>query len=596
MVGKAVVSVISIILVVGVVIGVVAVVHHQGNSKSSGGGGDENISASMKTVDALCAPAMYKGKCVESLGPVAQNQSATPQDYIRAGVKLALEEITKAFNLTGTLVPKVNGTENPSMTKMAVDDCHDLLDYAVQKINLVFNQVGDPKIYQEQMKTWDLRLWLSEVITYQENCMDGLQEAKAPELQKIMENGMVNGTQLTMSVLDMITYFNDALGQLGFDLNTTKLIDGLKSGSAGAAGSRRLLGMPMAADGTPGWMAAADRKLLGVPKGANPMGGLTPHAIVAKDGSGTFRTIMEAVNAYNPMIGAQGRFVIYVKAGVYDEEVLINKKQVNILMYGDGHDKTIVTGKKSFASGYVTSKTATFAVQGDGFLCKNMGFENTAGPEGHQAVAMRINAERVVFHNCAFLGFQDTLYPQGGSQFFSECIIAGTIDFIFGNGATVIQNSQIIARLPSATQFNAITAQGRKGPNMPTGIVIQNCNIFADPALEPRKFVIKSYLGRPWKAYARTIYLENDIGDFIDPLGWKEWQGDLFLNTIFYAEYRNRGKGAVTAAHNTRVKWGTVKILETPAEANPWTAGIFLPGGQLWLRESGVPHTLGLMA
>ncbi|GAB4830635.1 hypothetical protein Ancab_020401 [Ancistrocladus abbreviatus] len=579
MAGKAVVAVLSVILVVGVVIGVVAIVKHESSE-----GKNNNVSASMKTVNALCAPAMYKDQCINSLGTVAKNDSATPQDFIKSGLEMILDGVIKSLNLTDTFLPKVNNSKEHEIVKMAIDDCKDLIDLAIDKLHLALNQVGDPKIYKEQAKTWDFRLWLSDIITFQTSCVDGFEEAKAPEIHSIMQNGTVNATALTMSILDIVTTFSSMLSDLGFDLNATKLVEDLKGPS-----SRRLLGMPMTDDGFPTWISSGDRHLL---EAADPVAaGVKPNAVVALDGSGQFKSINDALKAYNPK-AQQGRYVIYVKAGVYKEEVLVDKKMVNILMYGDGPEKTKVTGSKSVSlGGYRTIQTASFAVQAKGFMCKNMGFENTAGPKGHQAVALRVTGEQAVFLNCRFDGYQDTLYTQAGSHFFRDCTISGTVDFIFGNGATLIQKSKIIVRMPDLNQFNAVTAQGREGPNEPTGIVLQGCDIQADPALLPHKTTVKTFLGRPWKPYARTVFMESTIGDFIVPEGYEPWEKIKHNNTAFYGEYANSGPGAKT---DMRVKWPNVKVL-SKEEARTYTASVFLKGGVGWLKDSGVPHDLGLM-
>jgi pectin methylesterase-like acyl-CoA thioesterase len=154
-------------------------------------------------------------------------------------------------------------------------------------------------------------------------------------------------------------------------------------------------------------------------------------------------------------------------------------------------------------------------VEGDGFLGLAMGFRNTAGPDGHQAVAARVQADRAVFANCRFEGYQDTLYTQAHRQFYRSCIIAGTIDFIFGDAAVVFQNCIMTVRKPMDNQGNMVTAQGRMDKQQTTGTVLQKCQIKADDTMLAVKDKIKSYLGRPWKEYSRTIVMESEIGDFI---------------------------------------------------------------------------------
>ncbi|KAL2935036.1 putative pectinesterase/pectinesterase inhibitor [Bienertia sinuspersici] len=632
--GKVVVSLISVILVVGVVIGVVAVVHRDkgGSNGNNGGKDDENLSSSMKTVNALCSPATYKDACIKSLGSVAQNQSATPPDYVKAGVKLALDEIIKATNLTDTLIPKANSTKKPEMSNMAIESCKSLFDLAVDRLNGALEQVHDTTTYKEKDLVLSLRLWLSDVVTFSTSCVDELGEAEAPDLQKIMQDGVVDANELTTSMLDIVTSFNEGLDSLDLSINATKLAEQ-------ATKSRRLLGLTdLDKDGYPRWLSAADRKLLskdgkkkpkkdkknkpkggkgkgkGIGKGKKGKGkgvvagggaaaatgaiaapaldpGMKPNAVVAQDGSGQFKTIADAINAH-PGKGLTGRYVVYVKAGIYNEEVLIGKQHLNVFMYGDGPTKTVVTGDKSFAKGVGTSKTAPFQVEGFGFFCKDMGFRNTAGPEGHQAVALRVNGLQAVFQNCWFDAFQDTLYVQGGSQFFRDCQISGTVDFIFGNGASLIQRSRLIVRKGNPGQQNLVTAQGGLAANEATGIVIHGCEILPGTDLFPERLKVQTFLGRPWKPYAKTVFMETLMGDLIQPAGYFAWASPEGKNnhmTAFYGEYANRGPGSNTAM---RVKWPHVKVLQKP-EAQRYSASMFL-GGAPWVTAVRVPIDLNL--
>ena len=315
-----------------------------------------------------------------------------------------------------------------------------------------------------------------------------------------------------------------------------------------------------------------------------------PNAVVAQDGSGQFKTIMEALNTH-PGKEIQGHFVIHVKAGIYQEEVRISKTQPCVYMYGDGPTTTIVTGNKNYGIMKIkTSETAPFHVEGHNFFCRDMGFQNTAGPDGHQAVALRVNSHHAVFLNCRFDAYQDTLYCQGGSHFFRDCEILGTIDFIFGNGATLIQNSRIIVRKPGPTQnTNVVTAQGRDDKDENTALVIQGCTIMAEPELMAAKDHVKTYLGRPWKRYAHTHFIENEIGDFVVPEAYEPWQGENFHETAIYGEYNNRGPGANT---QNRSKWPNVKVL-SKEEAEKFTAAPFLRGAE-WVTNTGIPIHMGL--
>lgn len=187
-------------------------------------------------------------------------------------------------------------------------------------------------------------------------------------------------------------------------------------------------------------------------------------------------------------------------------------------------------------------------------------------------------------------GYQDTLYTQAHRQFYRNCVISGTVDFIFGDAPVVIQNTLIIIRRPMEGQKNAVTAQGRSDKREISGIVIQNCRIVPEVKLEPVKLQIPSYLGRPWKMYSRTVIMESLIGDLINPAGWLEWDKNNFaLDTLYYGEYANRGPGAST---DRRVKWKGYKVITDRNEALQFTAGAFLQG-DMWLRFIGAPHYLG---
>lgn len=227
---------------------------------------------------------------------------------------------------------------------------------------------------------------------------------------------------------------------------------------------------------------------------------------------------------------------------------------------------------------------------GEGFLARDITFQNTAGPSKHQAVALRVGADLSAFYLCDFLAYQDTLYVHSNRQFFVKCLIAGTVDFIFGNSAVVFQDCDIHARRPNSGQKNMVTAQGRLDPNQNTGIVIQKCRIGATKDLEAVKSSFPTFLGRPWKDYSRTVIMQSSITDVIDPAGWHEWNGNFALNTLFYGEYLNTGPGAATSR---RVNWKGFKVITSASEAQAFTPANFI-AGSTWLSSTGFPFSLGL--
>lgn len=229
-------------------------------------------------------------------------------------------------------------------------------------------------------------------------------------------------------------------------------------------------------------------------------------------------------------------------------------------------------------------------VSGDGFWARDMTFENTAGPQKHQAVALRVSSDLSVLYRCSIKAHQDTLYAHSLRQFYRDCHIYGTIDFIFGDASVVIQNCDIFLRRPMSHQANMVTAHGRDNPSETTGILIHGSRIRPAPEFSSVKGSYRSYLGRPWKKYSRTIVLKTDLDSLIDPKGWTEWRGSYALSTLFYAEYMNTGIGATTAQ---RVKWPGFHVLSNQEEASPFAVSNFIQGGS-WIPVTGVPVWLGV--
>ena len=226
-----------------------------------------------------------------------------------------------------------------------------------------------------------------------------------------------------------------------------------------------------------------------------------------------------------------------------------------------------------------------------GFVAVDITFRNTAGAIKHQAVAVRNGADLSTFYRCSFEGYQDTLYTHSLRQFYRECDIYGTVDFIFGNAAALFQNCNIYPRLPMPGQFNPITAQGRTDPNQNTGISIHNCTIRAADDLASSNSTTQTYLGRPWKEYSRTVYMQSFMDSLINTVGWREWDGNFALSTLYYAEYNNTGPGSDTT---NRVTWPGYQVITNATDAANFTVSNFLLGDN-WLPQTGVPYSGGLI-
>ncbi|CAN6470288.1 unnamed protein product [Victoria cruziana] len=332
----------------------------------------------------------------------------------------------------------------------------------------------------------------------------------------------------------------------------------------------------------PSWLGKRDRRLL-----QSSGSGDDDVLVVAQDGSGDFTTISDAIEAVPE--NSPSRVVVYVKEGVYEENVEIPRKKQYVALLGDGADRTIITGARSVGDGWTTFRSATLAVVGDGFLLRDVTVRNTAGPDKGQAVALRVGSDLSVVYRCNILGYQDTLYAHSLRQFYRENLIAGTVDFIFGNAAAVFQGCQVVALNPKSGQYNVVTAQGRFDPDQNTGFSFQGCSLLPDQGLAANLGNVKTYLGRPWKIYSTTVFMESYLEKHIDPSGWSPWSGDRGLATLYYGEYANTGPASDTA---NRVAWPGFHIMSYE-EATNFTVPSLILGDQ-WLYSTAVPYNAGL--
>ncbi|KAG0458367.1 hypothetical protein HPP92_023524 [Vanilla planifolia] len=398
--------------------------------------------------------------------------------------------------------------------------------------------------------------WLSASFTNQQTCLNGFAE-------------LHSSLDFTSSPFHS-TNISNAICNL---LSINKAYASASASALAAGGKRKLL-----SGGFPKWVSARDRKLL-------QSSVVTADLVVAKDGTGDYETISEAVAAAAKLRNGSSRFVIHVKAGVYNEQVEITSSMKNLMIVGDGIGSTVVTGSKNVVDGSTTFRSATFAAVGSGFIARDITFENSAGPEKHQAVAVRSGSDHSVFYKCSFNGYQDTLYVHSKRQFYKNCDIYGTVDFIFGDAVVVFQSCNIYIRKPMDRQQNIVTAQGRTDPNENTGISIHDCVIDAAPDLAPVVGYFRSYLGRPWKQYSRTVVMKTNIGSLIHPAGWLEWSGSFALETLYYGEYMNTGAGSDTSH---RVNWPGYHVITNDSEAGMFTVRNFLSGDS-WIPATGVP-------
>jgi pectinesterase len=298
---------------------------------------------------------------------------------------------------------------------------------------------------------------------------------------------------------------------------------------------------------------------------------------VSPDGRGDYTSLQAAIDGCKAF--PDKRIIIHVMNGIYNEKIVVPACNNRISMIGESVDKTIISYGDYFnkinRGRNSTFYTYTFLVEADDFYAENLTFENSAGPVG-QAVALHVNGDRCVFRNCHILGNQDTLYTDGSEnrQYFKDCYIQGTTDFIFGS-ATVLFDSCIIFSKANSYITAASTPMGKS-----FGYVFKNCKLTAGEGVNA------VYLGRPWRDYAKVVFICCELGSHILPEGWSDWSGTPHYKTAFYAESANTGTGSdiskrVAWSHqlskNQVLKYTVKNILapELPLEkqADQWITG-----------------------
>jgi pectinesterase len=289
--------------------------------------------------------------------------------------------------------------------------------------------------------------------------------------------------------------------------------------------------------------------------------------VVAQDGSGQFKTLQEAIMSV-PAGTAQSPVVIHIKPGTYKELIYIQHEKRFFRLVGEDAKTTIVTfnlhanmvGTDGKPIG--TFRTPTTVIDADDFMAENITFENSAGPVG-QALAVRVDGDRVVFRRCRFLGWQDTLFLNRGRQYFEGCYIEGHVDFIFGAATAFFERCQI-----RCLRNGYITAASTYDYDK-YGFVFSNCKISGDPD-------VKTYLGRPWRDHSAVIYLNTEMSEVVRPEGWQNWNLPAREKTSRYAEFDSTGPGANPKA---RVAWSRQL---SRARAREITAKKVLAGKDGW--------------
>ncbi|KQK03643.1 pectinesterase [Brachypodium distachyon] len=510
--------------------------------------------------------------CVSRLDTARGGAGSGPVPVLRAALRDTLGEAVGAAEAVAGLA----SLSNHAREEMAVRDCVELLGYSVDELGWSLDAMADDasvvdaeteeKEQHERARSAasmaaeeSLHAWLSAALGNQDTCVQGFHGTKDGRLLRPVEASVARLTQLVGNLLAMHQRLRSIMPLHQHGKNST-------------------------ADELPPWVTdSVDEELARAHGGSSgkKKKAMRVDVVVAQDGSGRYRTVGEAV-ARAPS-HSRRRYVIYVKRGVYHENVDVTKKKTNLALVGEGMGETVITGSRSFSSGWTTFRSATVAVSGAGFLARDLTIRNTAGPGARQAVALRVDSDRSAFYRVALEGHQDTLYAHSLRQFYRDCRVSGTVDFVFGNAAAVIQRT-LLATLPLAPGQTAgtVTAQGRKDPNQSTGFALHNCVVQAQHP---------TYLGRPWRPFSRVVVMESYLGPGVRAQGWLEWAGNAGLGTVFYGEYRNFGPGAGVAG---RVRWPGYHVIFDPAWAGRFTVRRFIDG-IAWLPSTGVTFTADLI-
>jgi len=312
---------------------------------------------------------------------------------------------------------------------------------------------------------------------------------------------------------------------------------------------------------------------VGLALGLLPFLGLNAKAetelVVAADGSGQFTNVQAAINAVPQNTNPTNWCVILVKPGVYKELIYLQREKHFVCLMGEDPEKTVLTydlhANLPGPDGrpISTFRTPSTVIDADDFVAENLTFQNSAGPKG-QALAVRLDGNRVIFRNCRFLGWQDTIFCDRGRHYYENCYIAGAVDFIFGGATEFYEHCHIHCL------GNGYITAASTPVDHPFGYVFSHCQITGK---NPN---VKTYLGRPWRAFASVTFLNTEMSGVVRPVGWDNWRDPAREKTARYTEFNSTGSGADPQA---RAKWAPQL---TKRQAKAVTVEKVLGGSDHW--------------
>ncbi|XAR73186.1 Pectinesterase [Bertholletia excelsa] len=457
-----------------------------------------------------------------------------PTQIMQSAMWLSSHSLNNALSMARSILD--SSADNPNRYN-AASNCLEMLHSSDYRIHSTTEALPRGRIK-------DARAWMSGALFHQYDCWSALRYVNSTQAVHETMSFLDSLIKMTSNALSMITSYDIFGNETGsWRQPMTERAGFWESGSEGSDGLSYKGGLPS---------------------------GLTADVTVCKgeEKKCDHKTVQEAVDAAPDNLIADKRFVIRIQEGVYEETVRVPLEKKNLAFLGDGMGKTVITGSLNGGQpGITTYNTATVGVLGDGFIASDLTIQNTAGPNAHQAVAFRSDSDLSIIVNCEFLSNQDTLYAHGLRQFYKSCRIEGNVDFIFGNSASFFQDCIILVRprqlKPEKGENNAVTAHGRTDPAQSTGFVFHNCLVNGTEdymVLYRRKpQAHRNFLGRPWKEYSRTVFIQCTLEAIIKPLGWLPWRGEFALKTLFYGEFDNSGPGANLSG---RVPWSNQILAE----------------------------------
>nr|QIR83160.1 pectin methylesterase 2 [Cunninghamia lanceolata] len=495
-------------------------------------------------ISAACQASQFAEACKSSLMNTSLgSKRAGAEEIVKTAIGLSLDGVKESYRLSESLLASATDSHNFNST-VAAHYCLEAMGAAIR----TFSRSGAASL-GKRAEVKDGRAWMSAALTYEYDFYSAFNRLNRSDLTATIQQ--MNSTMtITSTALSMVA----AIETYGRDMKLWRPPRTERSANSSTSETS----------------SGYDDSIFDVHNNGVE---LLPNVTVSLDNTSEYSSVQAAVDGA-PDFSVKV-FVIHVKAGVYREIVRVPPSKTNLMLVGDGMDRTVITGSmNALQPGVGTPGSATVGVNADGFVARDIMFENSAGPEMSQAVALRVDSDLSAFHRCAIVGHQDTLYAHTLRQFYSNCRIEGTVDFIFGNAAAIFRNSTILIRpriLPSKNgETSPIAAHGRLDPGQSTGFVFDKCIIngteqyLIDFHANPQ--IHKAYLGRPWKLFSRTIIMRSYIGDLIRPEGWQPWDGTFALDTLFYGESDNYGPGANVSA---RVAWS--------AQISPLAVGIYSP-------------------